>query len=609
MSSIGRYEIISELGRGGMGTVYKGYDPRFERDVAIKVMAAEFLHQPNFRTRFEREAKSIAGLEHPAIVPVYDVGEEEGIPFLVMRFMHGGTLTDRIYQQRRIPAAQAVAIISRIAQGLDAAHAKGIIHRDVKPDNILFDDQESAYLTDFGLVKLTEDVDSITGRMVVGTPSYMSPEQVHGDEDVSGRSDIYALGVVLFEMMTGAVPYDDRSPTRIMMKHVLDPVPNAQDLFTELPSGYAAIIAKAMSKDPQDRFANGQDFITALESLEAAQQQSGGKTRDVFDIIGLDIDSLTGSHSVPAVSIPTLEGQAAHPSPVSLSSSFTLSGHGDAVRDVIWSPVWDAVASVSTDGRFAVWQAKTGESAHVTQHTDGLYSLAWSADGTLLAYGGRDGTIAMWDAQAARDHISMQAEGGVRSLTFSPDRSRLVSGLNSGKLVVWDVGTGEQIGKLEGHKRWISCSRWSPDGSQLASGAADRKIMVWDASTGQHLQTLEGHTFRVNSVAWSPDSRQLVSGSYDGSLMVWDTQSWSPLGRLEGHVDSVHGVAWSPAGTLLASAGHDNTVVIWDAGTGEQLARLEGHTDAVRAVAWSPDSTQLVSGSDDSSVIIWTLAT
>jgi len=260
---IGRYEIKAELGRGGMATVYQAYDPRFEREVAIKVLPREMLHDPQFRARFEREAKTIAMLEHPAIVPVYDFGEEDGQPYFVMRYMTGGSLSDRI-SQGPIPVEEAARIIERLAPGLDEAHAKSIVHRDLKPGNILFDRLDEPYVSDFGIVKLSEaQATSATGSAILGTPAYMSPEQAQG-EPVDGRSDIYALGVILFEMLSGKPPYKADTPMGVVVKHITEPVPNVLDANPDLPQAIEVVIQKAMAKDREARFATCAGLAAAL---------------------------------------------------------------------------------------------------------------------------------------------------------------------------------------------------------------------------------------------------------------------------------------------------------------------------------------------------------
>ncbi len=266
---IGRYEIKAELGRGGMATVYRANDPRFEREVAVKVLPREMLHDPNFRTRFEREAKTIAMLEHPAIVPVYDFGEEDGQPYFVMRYMTGGSLSERL-KSGPLTVKEAARIFARLAPALDSAHAKGIIHRDLKPGNILFDQYGEPYISDFGIAKLTEAQASVTGSAIVGTPAYMSPEQAQG-EGVDGRSDIYGLGVILFEALTGQPPFSGDTPMSVVVKHITDPVPHILDLKPDLPTGVEKIVEKALAKDKKERFATTQHLADALSAVSRGE--------------------------------------------------------------------------------------------------------------------------------------------------------------------------------------------------------------------------------------------------------------------------------------------------------------------------------------------------
>jgi serine/threonine-protein kinase len=278
---IGRYEIRSEIARGGMATVYHAYDPRFERDVAIKVLPRALLHDPQFRTRFEREAKTIALLEHPAIVPVYDFGEEDGQPYIVMRYMSGGSLTDRL-RQGPISLQETAQIIARLAPALDAAHARQIIHRDLKPGNILFDQYGNAYLSDFGIARTsTGAAVTLTGESILGTPGYMSPEQVQGEKTLDGRSDIYALGVLIFQMLAGRTPYQADTPAKVMMMHLLQPIPDILEIRTDLPAGVNALIHRAMAKQPEDRYATARALA---QDLENAQHEPPGRVHIIAPV-------------------------------------------------------------------------------------------------------------------------------------------------------------------------------------------------------------------------------------------------------------------------------------------------------------------------------------
>ncbi len=276
MTAIDRYQIISELGRGGMATVYLAHDPRFGRDVAIKILPRELLHNPLFRERFEREARAIARIEHSAIVPVHDYGEDNGQPFLVMRYMPGGSLADRIARQGALPLEDIRAVLDRVAAALDAAHRLGIIHRDVKPANILFDSYGEAYLSDFGIVKLSEGVTQLTGSVMVGTPAYTAPEMAGGD-GITPLVDVYALGVTLFQMLTGRLPYEAGSPLGMLMAHVNRPVPDVRLLRPGLPDAVQAVIERALAKKPGDRYQSAGALAEALRAaLQTAPRGSVG---------------------------------------------------------------------------------------------------------------------------------------------------------------------------------------------------------------------------------------------------------------------------------------------------------------------------------------------
>src|SRR5271157_1108228 len=260
-----------------MATVYRAYDPRSDREVAIKVLPQEMLHDAQFRVRFEREAKTIAMLEHPAIVPVYDFGEEEGQPYFVMRYMTGGSLSDRI-KKGPFPVQEAAAIFEHLAPALDEAHSKGIIHRDLKPGNILFDQYNESYVSDFGIAKLSESQTNVTGSSIIGTPAYMSPEQAQG-EGIDGRSDIYGLGVILFEMLTGTQPYHGDTPMSVVLKHITEPVPHILDVKPDLPSAVEQVIETAMAKDRDQR------FPTVKAMAEALSAVARGESPDMKTII------------------------------------------------------------------------------------------------------------------------------------------------------------------------------------------------------------------------------------------------------------------------------------------------------------------------------------
>ncbi len=261
---LGPYRIVGPLGEGGMAAVYKAYQPSVDRHVALKVLPRYYASDPAFVGRFEREAKVIARLEHPSILPVYDYGESEGYTYIAMRYVEGEGLAG-LLQSKPLPLPTISHIISQIASALDYAHSKGVVHRDVKPSNVLIDEQNNCLLTDFGIARMLEATGQFTSTgAFIGTPAYASPEQAVG-RPLDGRSDIYSLGVVLYEMATGRPPFDAETPMAILIKHIHDPLPMPRSVNPELPEPAERIILKALDKEPENRYQKAGEMAKALD--------------------------------------------------------------------------------------------------------------------------------------------------------------------------------------------------------------------------------------------------------------------------------------------------------------------------------------------------------
>lgn len=632
---IGRYEIKSELGRGGMAMVYFAYDPRFKRDVAVKVLPREFLHDSDFRARFEREAEIIASLEHPAIVPVYDFGEEEGQPYIVMRFMQNGSLADRLARGTLAPP-EAARILDRLAAALDEAHRQGIVHRDLKPANILFDRLGEPHISDFGIAKIAQSTKTLTGSAVIGTPGYISPEQARGEHNIDGRSDVYALGCLLFQMLTGKQPYEG-DLVALIYKHVNEPMPSLLGFIPDLPPDCDTVIARATAKDRNERYQR------AGELAREFRQAIGGQLNTAQSASGLDADITkieAGARAVES-SAPTARHRGPQTPDSSRSwivlaaliviafASIFLVGGGIIGFSQVAALFKPTPATTSTETPTPTQTLAPGQTptasptstpppiaispetaANVTQlqamndFTSFLLSIAFSPDRRILALGLYDGTIQLRDADTL--DLLRTLEGhldGVFSLAFNPDGSALISGSGDNTVRLWDVKTGQPLLTLAGHKTRVLGVAFSSDGRTVASGGDDGIVHLMDSDNG--LRALTGHKDEVRSVAFSPDGTMLASASRDSTVKLWRVSDGRLLRSLEGHTGEVFSVAFSPDGSRVAAGNGDKTAQLWEVETGKLVRTFEGHEGAVSYVAFSPDGHMLATGSYDHTARLW----
>jgi polar amino acid transport system substrate-binding protein len=264
--TLGQYQIIKPIGQGGMAKIYLAYQPSVNREVAIKVLSAHLQESPSFAKRFSKEVDFIAHLQHPQIIPVYDYGEQDDHIYIVMAYMQGGTLAERIEKSPNgLPDQETVHLFDLIAEGLDYAHSKDILHRDLKTNNILLDENNHPYIADFGLAKLTEGKIELTNTMMTGTAAYMAPEIAQSGKSTK-RADIYALGIILFEMLTGKLPFQGETPYKMLAAHIHQPVPNIRELRSDLSEAVQAVIDRALAKNPVNRFSTATEMANALRA-------------------------------------------------------------------------------------------------------------------------------------------------------------------------------------------------------------------------------------------------------------------------------------------------------------------------------------------------------
>jgi serine/threonine-protein kinase len=262
--TFGSYKLVELLGRGGMASVYRGYQESIDRSVAVKVLPPEFLHDPNFSQRFTAEARLLAKLTHPAILPLYDFGTANDVPYIVMPLMTGGTLND-IIKRGPLSLAEVNRLLNPIAEALDYAHSQGVIHRDIKPSNILFDRRGHPMLADFGIAKAVQASSNLTGTGIIGTPDYMSPEQARG-EQTDGRSDLYSLAVMVYQCLTGDLLFKATTPIGVMLMHATEPPPPIRQKRADISSGIEQVLIKGLAKQPNDRFPTAHAFMQAFQA-------------------------------------------------------------------------------------------------------------------------------------------------------------------------------------------------------------------------------------------------------------------------------------------------------------------------------------------------------
>lgn len=303
--TIGKYRIIERLGRGGMATVYKAYHPRLDRFVAIKMLHGHLAEGEGFLERFEQEAQAVASLRHPNIVQVFDFDNENEDYYMVMEFINGGTLktemTNTLTNGGMFSVERSIEIISQIAEALDYAHKKQMIHRDIKPSNVLLDEDGKILLTDFGIARILSKKGTqltATGALI-GTPAYMPPEQGRGEKEITPASDIYSLGIIFYELLTGQVPFDADTPMAIIHKHIHSPLPIPHIVQPEFPTPLEKILLKTLSKAPEDRYQSVREMLNAIEKAVSLQE---GKTQVAVPLLQETRVARKTPHYTPAVS-------------------------------------------------------------------------------------------------------------------------------------------------------------------------------------------------------------------------------------------------------------------------------------------------------------------
>jgi WD40 repeat protein len=630
------YEIEGELGRGGMGVVYKARDLALQRTVALKLILAGGQAGAEERRRFQVEAEAVAALQHPNIVQIHAVGEHDGRPYCALELVEGGSLAQKLAGGSLSPA-EAAALVEALARALDLAHGRRIVHRDLKPANVLLAADGTPKVTDFGLARRldVEGHPTQTGA-VLGTPCYMAPEQARG-QAVGPAADVYALGAILYECLTGRPPFQGASAVETLdLVRRQEPVA-PRWLNPRLPRDLETVCLKCLRKEPAQRYASAAALAEDLSRWRA------GKPIAAWPVGRVERAALWARRNpavaalLTAVAASLLLGtsastffgiRATHKADLADQERRRADGEAKTNKELAAKEL-DARLDAQEKGSLAEKKAeearfeaaRTGHALHSVQLR--LALRAWLDNDLVAAEGAlaeieapfREALETRFLRQLCRRRLRtlVGARASVFDLAISGDGTRVASASgwdrSSGEVKVWDAATGREQLTFKGHGGWVRCVALSGDGTRAVSGGNDRTVKVWDANTGEEQLTFKRHAGVVTAVAISGDGRWVVSADGNRTVKLWEAGTGKEKHSLVAQGGFVSRVAISRDGGRIVAASGDHVkpgeIKVWDAETGKEQFTLPRPVNRDLRVALSGDGRRIVSGDQDGVVRVW----